>query len=142
MQMPRDWNSHVILIVVENGSNINLLGNCLAIPMTGICMLPSDLAIVPSHTRPADECTRPLEDMFGSNIFLNKQNLFIIKIKTFFKILSNDFKWQIKNEHQLVLVLNLNGAWGGTWTHTVLPPSDFESDTSTIPSLRHKKIIT
>ena len=51
MQMPSDWNSHVILMGVENGSNINTLGNCLAMPLTGIRMVPSDLVVLLSPNR-------------------------------------------------------------------------------------------
>jgi hypothetical protein len=33
--------------------------------------------------------------------------------------------------------VSVDGAGGGTRTHTVSPPADFESATSTIPSHRH-----
>ena len=49
------------------------------------------------------------------------------------------FYWKVKREKVKILnafAFRIFGAGGGTWTRTVLPPTDFESVTSAIPSHR------
>ena len=43
--------------------------------------------------------------------------------------------------NESVVLIGATGAGGGTRTHTMLPPTDFESVTSTIPSHRHNFVL-